>query len=94
MKLTELQKRILEAHLKRHLRVRCAVCGDMEFGPVDELYVMVPYGSTYPLTDVASIPLVAMVCAECGHISTFSALAVGLVKVVEVDAPAQEEMPN
>lgn len=92
---TERIHRWLEAHVSSGLR--CFACGHAQWAVQNQAGMTVMYDiHTTRIHYMQGFPMIALICAQCGHMIWFSALAMGLtpdapqaLATTAPDAPAQ-----
>lgn len=85
MKISIEQQKALQAQLDK-LDIHCAACGKDNFTLVDKIYELREFNEGNVIIggpDSSVIPLVVLVCVDCGALVTLSAIKLGLFNVGE-----------
>jgi len=94
-KLTEEETQKATAWLNEHAKVgKCSMCGNLNWSVVPVIFNSTIY---YPGGGLrvggASVPLISIICSNCGHMEFFSAVVIGLLPR-EPDAQATVKSPE
>ncbi len=94
MKLSVGQQKALQVRLDK-LDIHCAACGKRNFTLVDKVYELREFneGNLVIGSDSSVIPLVLLVCIDCGAIVTISAIKLGIFDLEEKKVNSDGQSP-
>lgn len=57
----------------------CVVCKKVDWSSSDKLFALKEYGPEHPLLERSELPVIALVCNNCGNTMFFSAISLNLI---------------